>query len=443
MPIALAWDNSGRLTFGSLDGRVMTVDGAADDAERWRLREVTDAQATPYGLAWTGNRLDVITKPALIGCRDADGDGFYESHETLASGWGHTDDYHDWAVGLPRDAAGRYYIGTGCQMDQRSLEAARWRGNTLRLTPREPSHNDPRRYAVDVLSTGHRYPMGIALNHAGELFVTDNQGHYNPFNELNHVRGGADFGFVNRVGPRTKVASSPPAINIPHPWTRSVNGICFLEGDWGPFRGHLVGCEYDLRSLVRMSLQQVGTRWQGAVYPFTRRAADPSDEMLGPIGCAVGPRSELWVSSLRESGWGAGSNVGELWRLRFVPEELPTGIAEVRAWASGFDIAWTRPIEATVLQRAEYHVESFTRVATPEYGGDDRDRREERVVSARPSTDGRRVRLRLSEMRPGFVYELRVKLGNLDLFPHYSFYSLWEIPSRTIPSRPEDPTPDK
>ena len=75
--------------------------------------------------------------------------------------------------------------------------------------------------------------MGMARNRDGELFVTDNQGNYNPFNELNHVQQGRTFRLYQRAR-KSKTALSrrrwtEPAINIPHPWTRSVNGICFLE----------------------------------------------------------------------------------------------------------------------------------------------------------------------------------------------------------------------
>ena len=41
--------------------------------------------------------------------------------------------------------------------------------------------------------------MGIARNRQGGLFVTDNQGNYNPFNELNHVIQDARYGFVNAL----------------------------------------------------------------------------------------------------------------------------------------------------------------------------------------------------------------------------------------------------
>ena len=136
-------------------------------------------------------------------------------------------------------------------------------------------------FSPEPVSAGHRFPMGLALDRDGELFATDNQGNYKPFNELNHVRRGAHFGFVNfleRGKPQPPV--TPPAIDIPHPWTRSVNGICFLDSSntgrlrdparlFGPFEGHLVGCEYDTCRLIRMTLQRVGDTIQGAAYPLS------------------------------------------------------------------------------------------------------------------------------------------------------------------------------
>src|SRR5205814_1342220 len=198
---------------------------------------------------------------------------------------------------------GEYFVALPCQQDQRSEAAAAYRGKLLKLTPRKPTPDDSNMYGIEIISSGHRFPMGMARNREGELFVTDNQGNYNPFNELNHVRKGAHFGFINALE-KEKSLKPPrldePAINIPHPWTRSVNGICFLDTPvgwvkdaqhsqthagtasplrgsspeagsthptiYGPLVGHLVGCEYDTRRLIRMSLQQIGDTYQGAAY---------------------------------------------------------------------------------------------------------------------------------------------------------------------------------
>jgi hypothetical protein len=59
------------------------------------------------------------------------------------------------------------------------------------------------------------------------------------------------------------------------------------------------------------------------------------------------------------------------------------------------------------------------------------DRRTEKVTAVSIAADARRVTLKLAEMRPGFVYELRLK--NLapsggDFFPAEAHYTLRVVP---------------
>jgi len=439
MPTGIAWRPDGSLVVSSLEGRVwigrdMDADGLIDD-----LRPISDDLAAPYGVAVVDERtIDVINKYGLLRLIDADGDGRAERTELLASGWGHTRDYHDWAVGLPRDAAGNYYAALPCQQDDRSEAAANVRGRVIKLVPRDTSYGDPRRYAVEVLTAGHRFPHGIALDAHEELFVTDNQGNYTPFNELNHVVAGHRYGFINKL--ENKPGFDPPfrpaAVNIPHPWTRSVNGICFLSTppaareknghDFGPYEGHLIGCEYDTRRLVRMSLEKIGGDHQGAVYPFSIEPAAGAETFEGPLVCQVSPAGELYVGSIRDSGWGAGSNTGSLVRLR-PSGELPAGIAEVRAARGGFKISFAAPVDRRkAADPASYAISSFRRVPTPAYGGDDQDRRVERPATIVLADDARSVTITLDELREGFVYEfhLRNLAESGRFFPDEAYYTL-------------------
>jgi hypothetical protein len=281
--------------------------------------------------------------------------------------------------------------------------------------------------------------MGLAKNRAGDVFVTDNQGNYNPFNELNHLQPGKDYGFINAIdkGKLDRPALTPPAINIPHPWTRSVNGICFLQSSnnlWGPFEDHLIGCEYDTRRLIRMSLQKVGNTYQGACYPFSLENP-PGDNFLGPISCAVSPRGDLYIGSIRDSGWGGGANVGEV--VRIAPpadwKTIPAGIAEVKAFAGGFTIDFTQPVDATIAAAVKnYSLESFTRESTPAYGGPDKNRRVEKISRVELSADRRRATLHLDELRTGYVYEFHVKnmtgIGDGTFFPAEDYYTLIVAP---------------
>jgi mono/diheme cytochrome c family protein/cytochrome c553 len=465
--------------FTSLKGQVYVAKDVDGDDQYEEVSMFADGLATPYGAHQggdaylVGGSVDVVAKTALWRITDTNQDGKADRFAVLASGWGVTDDYHDWAVGLEKSECS-YVIALPCQQDERSAAAARYRGTVLILKPEDRLLPDA--YNISVLSSGHRFPMGLAQNREGALFVTDNQGNYNPFNELNHVRQDAHFGFINALEKKQGYKPPPlarPAIDIPHPWTRSVNGICFLNTPpgwkpathplpseraaveandveklaaiaeqtarppqpvtaFGPLEGHLIGCEYDTRRLIRMTLQKVGETYQGAAYPLSIPPRNVEDGLLGPIVCSVSPRGEIYVGNIRDSGWGAGNNIGDIVRITVEPQNLPCGIAEVRATHDGFTIDFFRPVDAKkALDPGSYAIASYRRESTPAYGGPNLDRRTEKVAGLELSPDAKRVTLRLHDLREGFVYEFQLKPlapGKAMFHPAEAHYTLNSIP---------------
>jgi hypothetical protein len=229
---------------------------------------------------------------------------------------------------------------------------------------------------------------------------------------------------------------------MPHPWTRSVNGICFLDTPdavraklghtvFGPFEGHLIGCEHDTRRLVRMSLHRVGDTYQGAVYPFSDEPQEGKLGLQGPISCGVAPDGDLYIGSLRDSGWGGANNTGSLVRMR-PTGEWPIGIAEVRATNKGLAIDFTAAVDPRrAILPESYAVIAFRRVSTPEYGGEDIDRHNVAIRHIELSSDARHVTLELEKLEPGFVYELRVQdigVNGARPYPAEAYYTLHKVP---------------
>jgi hypothetical protein len=350
-----------------------------------------------------------------------------------------TDDYHDWTCGLVRDAEGNLFttLGSDYAQKDRPKEKSRWRGDLLKI---DPAGN------VEPIARGLRFPTGIAMTGNRHIFITDQQGVQNTFNELNwfwptrkpypDVR----FGVPSLHEPEKDAPATPPAVQIPHPWTRSVNGITVIPKALAD-RTHpklfdqLPGCEYDTRFLVRFSHQLVDGVMQGAVYPFCKPSL-PGDVngFLGPMSIAVSPDGDLYVGSIHDSGWQGGLNTGDI--VKLTPSgEWPNGLAEIRATPAGFDLEFFHPVDKTRAEDASrYQISGYTRVWEGSYATPDSGRHNAEIQSAQLSGDGRTVSLTLYGLKPGHVYDVVVgeivKKGEPALWPGIGHYTLHRLPTK-------------
>jgi hypothetical protein len=103
----------------------------------------------------------------------------------------------------------------------------------------------------------------------------------------------------------------------------------------------------------------------------------------------------------------------------------------MRGTASGFELDFFKPVEKSLAEDLDnYSLSSYRRESTPAYGGNDIDRRTEKIVAAKLSPDGKRVTLTLPALRAGHVYELRLKSlapEGEQFFPAEAHYTLRQL----------------
>lgn len=225
LPVSIAFLTDDTPIVGSLRGGIYMATDSDKDGLYDGWRRYSDYLAAPFGLLVEPDGIVVSHKPELVRLVDRDRDGFAERTEVIATGWGYTHDYHDWTFGVVKDRRDRYVVTLGSDYQQkgRPREASRYRGHALAIA---------RDGSIEDIARGLRFPVGIAANSEGEIFFTDNQGVQNTFNELNHLVPFSRYGVPALYDPPPEKDPWPeryPAIQIPHPWTRSVNGICFLS----------------------------------------------------------------------------------------------------------------------------------------------------------------------------------------------------------------------
>lgn len=442
MPTAMTVLNDGTLAIASLKGHVYLTRDANKDGLPDALQLFEEGLAAPYGLIEELNakdaardesstpRLLVAHKPEVLRLRDTDGDGRVDERTVFATGWGYNDNYHDWTCGIIRDSRGDLFVGTGSDYSQpgRPKDVSRWRGKVLKIAPNGE---------VTPFAHAFRYPTGLAIDARDRIFVSDNQGEQNCFNEINHIRENGRYGVESLHERQPPVdPGQPPAIQVPHPWTRSVNGLVILpsnlDGPAAAWAGQGVGCEYNTRFLVRFTYQEVDGVMQGAIFPFSKpNYADVEKSFLGPLSIAVSSRGEIYVGSIHDSGWLGGLNVGSI--VKLTAKSIPPGLKDIRASNDGFELSFFLPVDAALATKAEhYSLSGYTRVWQGTYETPDSGRYQPTIQSVTVSPDQRTARLKVDRLKTGFVYEFNCPkvFGTEEAWPTSGSYTLHRQPSQ-------------
>ncbi|MEZ6046152.1 MAG: c-type cytochrome [Planctomycetaceae bacterium] len=428
MPTAMTITPQGDLAFTSLKGDVYLARDTDGDGLEDKLILVEEGLAAPFGIYADGNQLLVSHKPEVLRLIDTNGDGRADEREVVATGWGYSEDYHDWTTGLIRDSQGYFYVALGSDYGQKNrIDFTRkWRGNVLRF---DDSGN------VESIATAFRFPTGMAVDSADRVLITDQQGVQNTFNEINFLQPGKAYGVPGWLDKEKENIATSPAIQIPHPWTRSVNGIFMLPDDYPvpELAGSGIGCELDSRFLIRFHVEEIAGEVQGSTFYFSEPNQVTSPEnFLGPLSGCAGPDGSIYIGSIHDSGWGGGANTGEI--VKLTPAgKLPNGIKQIHARKNGFEIKLMKPVDrALAADPSAYTISTYTRVWGGAYGTPDSGRHQVEVKQVSLADDGKSVYLELPELLPTYVYE--INCNDLDpadeqpFWPATAHYTLNVIP---------------
>ena len=107
---AIAFAEDGKLYACFRRGYIYALDLATSQWRRFAL-----GLQAPLGIL-PGKRGEffVVQRPELTRVVDTDGDGVADLYETISDAWGMSGNYHEFAYGPVRDAAGNFYISLGC-----------------------------------------------------------------------------------------------------------------------------------------------------------------------------------------------------------------------------------------------------------------------------------------------------------------------------------------
>jgi hypothetical protein len=393
----------------------------------------------------------VVQRPELTKLVDRDGHGVANEYITVCDKFGVSGDYHEFAYGPARDKDGNFFLTLNVGFGGGHQSRAPWRGWCVKVTPKGE---------LVPIAVGVRSPNGINFSPDGDLFYCDNQGEWVATCKMNHVRPGEYYG--HPAGLRW-VSQSPYAGKIPE---RHASGMLYdgqpppgktepkgmppltppciwfpygrmgqsasepiwdtTKGKFGPFAGQCFVGDQTKSMIMRVYLEKINGRYQGACFPFR------SGFQCGINRLAFGPDGSLYAGQTNR-GWGSvGGKPYGLERLLYTGV-VPFEIHSMKLTGTGFDVVFTKPLDAATASRlAAYSVQSFTHYYWGTYGSPEVDRRVEKVQGVHVSGDRRTVSLAVTGFRKGRVYELHldgVKSANGDTVLHpEAYYTLNELP---------------
>lgn len=363
---AIRYGPDGKLYGAGYDGRMHVLSDTDGDGLEDKAEVLWDKAPfrTPMAFTWAPDGTMYVTSNGRISAlRDTDGDGKPDKDEVVNTGWppdaGFTGGGVD-AMGLVFDKQGNFYFGLGCTLfanaylvdektDKARYDIKSERGTILKVSPDGKKR--------EIVCTGIRFPVGLAMNRYGDLFCTDQEGATwleggNPLDELNHIVPGKHYGFPQKNEKYLPdVVDEPPAVTF-GPQHQSTCGLIFNEptekrpATFGPesWEDNAIVCGYSRGKLWRVPLVKTEKGYVGRPHllaSFRVLTLEP----------AIDPQGNLTIiTHSGEPDWGTGpGGSGRIFEISYTDPKAPQ---PALAWAEGptdVRVAFDRPVESNFL----------------------------------------------------------------------------------------------
>lgn len=394
------------------DGGVWRVDGLSSlgtPGGTLRWRRIATGLFQPLGILVDGDRLMVTCRDQLVSLGDANGDGEMDDYRCFNSDHQVTEHFHEFAMGLQRDAEGNYYYAKSARHALKAVVPHH--GTLLRVSPDGAS--------TEILATGFRAANGVCLNNDGSFIVTDQEGHWNPKNRINWVHPGGFYGNMygyHEVTDASDAAMQQPLCWITNQFDRSPAELLWARTDrWGPLGGQLLNLSYGYGRIYVVPHEHVSMP-SGQRQPQGGMCQLPIPDLpTGMIRGRFSPHDgQLYVGGMFSWAGSRQEQEGGLFRVRYKGGRVDMPL-ELRALEEGMDIKFSDSLDRQAASETDrYQVTVWNLKRTKNYGSDHFDQRELQVSGAELHDDGKTIRLQIPDLQPTWGMEIVCRLKSSD-----------------------------
>ena len=388
-------------------GDVWIVDGINSDPQEFSWTRIATGMFQPLGLKIVEGRIYVTCRDQITQLVDTNGDGETDYYKAFNHDAQVTEHFHEFAMDLQTDAHGNFYYTKAARHAKTALVPQH--GTLLRVSPDGKT--------TEIIASGFRAPNGVCVNPDGTFYVSDQEGHWTPKNEINLIEKGKFYG--NLMGYHqglTEADITLPMVWMHNDFDRSPAEQLWVNSDkWGGLGGQLINLSYGTGYVYVVMEEKVNGRVQGGVV----RIPDfdfPTGVMRGRFHPGDG---QLYACGL--FGWaGNKTRPGGFYRLKHTgkPVHLPVAI---HATKDGISLTFTNELDAeTAADPESYSVHRWGYRRTRNYGSRDykadgsQGRDNVEVTGVKLSADKKSVLLQIADMKPAMQVQIRYKIDAED-----------------------------
>jgi glucose/arabinose dehydrogenase len=422
----LAFRPDGKLLLATRRGDIWLISNPlATDPKQITWKKFGSGLHEPLGLAVSPSGVYVAQRPELSLLRDTNHDNVADIYETANDRFASTGDYHEFVYGPARDKQGNLFLTLNVGFAKGGPSSALYRGCVVRISPNG---------TLTPWAFGLRSPNGVNVSPDERLYYTDNQGEWIPVCKLQEVRVGEFFGHRSSLkwkpGYREgdTVPVTPPTIWFPYSLSRSATEPVWdtTGKKFGPFAGQCFVGELTSSRIVRVFLEEVGGRMQGACFNFR------DGFQSGVNRLAFAADGSLFVAQTNR-GWGSiGGQPHGLQRVAYTGV-VPFEIHSMSVTPTGWKLTFTKPVDRQkAADRSTWFLESYTYHLWATYGSPEIERRPNEITEITGSPDGLTVDLHVPQRTTGRVYHLQARAlrsaDGSDLLHPDGYYTLNNLP---------------
>ncbi len=429
-PACLGFKRDGSLVIGTYTGDVWMATGIDSTLKNIVWQRIATGLFECMGLKVVKDNIYVTTRNGIVLLHDLNGDNETDFYENFHSDNDVSSFFHAFNFGLETDSKGNfYYAKVGEYTDNKDP------GNVIKISP------DGKKW--ESIATGFRVNNGITITPDDRIFVSDNQGDWEPANKICLIEKNAYYGYVpnlisgNDWSPDGRKFTKDQLVNgvispaivkvpdtfhqpvfwMPQEFDNSPGGGVWSDKSWGPLGDQFIHTSYGTGWVYYFLTHKVDSITQGAMIslPFQleagiqRAAVNPVDKQVYVVGL---------------TGWDDPEAVkyGVLSRVRYKGGEGHL-IKDAEVVKGGIKLTFNFKLDDTDTKNvSNYDISQWNYKWTSNYGSAHYSIREPgkegedklAVKKAVPGDDGRSVVLNIPGTNPAQTVRLRFEVKGED-----------------------------